>query len=84
MNNIPNLSIKIKALRVLRSMSQTDLSSVACIRRELIIDYERGRAIPAQDQLQKIETALGITFNSATEAAFKTLAPELGRCNNGR
>ena len=81
---IPNLSTKIKALRLLRGMHQKELVRLSGIHHSLIVDIERGRAIPAPEQLKKIETVLGITFNSATEAAFKTLAPELGRCNNGR
>lgn len=75
---INNFPIKLKALRALNSLNQVELSAKAGIHKNLIIDYERGRAIPSQEQLKKIELALNIEFNEATEEAFARLAPELG------
>lgn len=77
MTYIPHLAVKLKVLRMLRDMHQLELSEKTGIRRNLLIDYERGRAIPGPKQLVAIESALGIKFNSSTEAAFLTLAPGL-------
>ena len=75
---INNFPIKLKALRTLNRLNQQELSAKTGIHKNLIIDYERGRAIPAPEQLQVLETVFGIEFNEATESAFATLAPELG------
>lgn len=74
---IRNLAIKLKALRTLRSMHQRELAQKTGIHNNLIVDYEKGRAIPSPEQLRLIEEALGIQFNAETESAFAVLAPDL-------
>lgn len=79
MTYIPNLAIKLKALRLLRGMLQSELCDQIGISRPLLVAIEQGRAIPTQDQIEKIENALGIEFNAETERAFTVLAPELAQ-----
>jgi len=74
---IPNFSIKLKAIRLLRGMPQTELCKKIGLSRPLLVSIETGRVIPGPEQLQKIELALGIEFNAETERAFAVLAPEL-------
>lgn len=81
MTYIPHFPLKLKTLRLLRDMHQAELCELTGISRNLIVDIERGRAIPAADQLTAIEEALGVKFDAETEAAFITLAPNL-RENN--
>ena len=69
---------KLKALRILHRMHQADLSRQTGIRRNLLVDIERGRAPPRPGPAQAaIEEAFGIQFNVAIEIAFTTLAPHL-------
>ena len=74
---IPNLAIKLKALRLLHRIHQRDFAQSIGVPHNLMVEYEKGRAYPGPDQFSAIEDTLGIKFDDATENAFATLAPNL-------
>lgn len=76
---INHFPLKLRALRMLHRLNQQQLAAKTGIHRNLIVEYERGRAMPAPEQLKSLEAAFGIEFNADTESAFATLAPELGQ-----
>ena len=78
MTQISNFHIKLKTLRMLRGIHQKELCKRTGINPNILVEYEKGRAMPSDEQLAEIEKALAIKFNDQTEAAFAILAPALG------
>lgn len=78
MTHINHFAAKLKALRALHNMHQSELCKRTGIHRSRMVDYEQGRSFPGAEELKAIEAALGVSFNDATDQAFATLAPEMG------
>lgn len=73
MSHIANFDLKLKALRTLHNMYQTELCERTGINRQLLVDYEQGRSFPGPAHLAAIEEALGVKFDTKTDDAFNTL-----------
>ena len=68
---------KLRTLRTIRGLYQTDLEHMTGIPRIMIIALEKGDILPGLEQLQSIEAALGLRFDAPeVEAAFLLLAGE--------
>ncbi len=58
-----NIGHKIIALRKEKTLSQTDLSKVVGVSREMIGRYERDEVVPSIEVAKKIADALGVSLD---------------------
>jgi transcriptional regulator with XRE-family HTH domain len=80
-----SLGTKLRVLRSMRRMSQTDLARLVGIERVNISYYENGHQTPAPETLAKLEAAFDLRFDSpVVEAAFGILNNDAARAKHVR
>lgn len=67
MSSIKNVGTVIQVLRVVRGLSQGDLARQSGVRNSSISNYERGKAEPKFDTLQKLAKGLELPFSAMEE-----------------
>ena len=68
MSSIQDIGTVIQVLRVIRGQSQGDLASRSKVRNSSISNYERGKAEPKFDTLQKLADGLELPFSAMEDA----------------
>lgn len=69
------LGKKLKVLRLLRGMQQSDLCKLIGVSRPILVAFEQNAALPGKNHRVAIEDAFGLELNSQqTNAAFEHLA----------
>lgn len=67
MATIEEVGKVIHVLRVIHSLSQGDLAEVSGVRNSSISNYERGKAIPKLETLQKLAEGMGLPLSAVQE-----------------
>lgn len=67
MATIEEVGKVIHVLRVIQSLSQGDLAEVSGVRNSSISNYERGKAIPKLETLQKLAEGMGLPLSAVQE-----------------
>lgn len=68
MSSIKDVGTVIQVLRVIRGQSQGDLARESGVRNSSISNYERGKAEPKFDTLQKLADGLELPFSAMEDA----------------
>lgn len=67
MATIEDVGTVIHVLRVIRSLSQGDLAEASGVRNSSISNYERGKAVPKLETLQKLTDGMGLPLSAVQE-----------------
>jgi len=67
MATLEDVGTVIHVLRVIQSLSQGDLAEVSGVRNSSISNYERGKAIPKLETLQKLAEGMGLPLSAVQE-----------------
>ena len=57
------MTYKLREIRKLRGMTQTELAQAAHIHRVTIAKYEAGQCVPSVDRAERLAAALGVTVD---------------------
>lgn len=57
------MTYKLREIRKLRGMTQTELAQAARIHRVTIAKYEAGKCVPSVDRAERLANALGVSLN---------------------
>jgi len=57
------MTYKLREIRKLRGMTQTELAQAAQIHRVTIAKYEAGQCAPSVDRAERLANALGVTVD---------------------
>jgi len=68
MSSIEDIGVVIHMLRVIRGLSQGDLARMSEVRNSSISNYERGKAVPQFETIQKLAKGLGLPLAAVEEA----------------
>lgn len=67
MSTIEDVGTVIHVLRVIQDLSQGQLAEAAGVRNSSISNYERGKAVPKLETLQKLAQGLGLELSALEE-----------------
>lgn len=68
MSSIEDIGVVIHMLRVIRGLSQGDLARLSQVRNSSISNYERGKAVPQFETIQKLARGLDLPLAAVEEA----------------
>lgn len=68
MSSIEDIGVVIHILRVIRGLSQGGLARVSEVRNSSISNYERSKAVPKFETIQKLAAGLGLPLSAVEEA----------------
>lgn len=67
MSSIRDVGTVIHVLRVIRNQSQGELARISGVRNSSISNYERGKAVPKFETLQKLADGLGVPLSAVEQ-----------------
>ena len=62
-DNIKNIGLQVKELRLAKGLSQTELANQIGVRQPIISRIEKGTHVPTWRNLERIARALGVTLS---------------------